>query len=205
MFKFITMKIQYLGFALIALLFFNCDSGSNDSDDDFLNGSNYISENNFYIYSINEEIDFLQIEIDALQLLINSGAGDMTTQEDLDDAIAEQEAYEIELNEAFLNGNPVPLDTPPSECPEVYTCFNSNAKYLVTHNRFYDLEIDIFDDQNNLIFTSSGQTTFDLPGVNDYKYIDIAFGGYTGPVTILVDKYNSRDDLIDYYIPGYAF
>ena len=199
------MKTHYIGFALIALLFFNCDSGSNSSDDDFLNGSNYISENKFYIYFLNTEIDELQIDIDALQALIDSGMGGATTQGDLDELIADRTDLEEELDMAFLNNNPVPLNTPPSECPEANTCFNANAMYLVMHNRFHELEIDIYDDQDDLIFSSSGQTTFELPGVNDYRYIDVSIEGYTGPVTILVDKHDSEENLIDYFITGYAY
>ncbi len=199
------MKTKYIGLALITLLLFNCDSGSNNSDDDFLNGSNYISENNFYIYALNIQIEEIQVDIDALQAIIDSGMGDANTEEELIAAIDDRTDIEDELNEAFLNNNPVPLDTPPSECPEVLTCFPADAMYLVMHNRFHELAIDIYDDQDDLIFSSSGQTTLELPGVNDYRYIDVTIEGYTGPVTILVDKHDSEENLIDYYITGYAY
>lgn len=205
MLKFKTMKIQYIGLVLMTLLFFNCDSGSTSSDDDFLTGSNYISENNFYIYHLNTEIEELQIEIDALQMLIDSGLGDLTTQEDLDDALAERGILETEINEAFLNGNPVFLDPPPSECPEPLTCFNAEAIYLVMHNRFSNLEINMFDDQGDVIFSSTNEATFNLPGVNDYKYIDIAIDTYTGPVTMIIEKQDSSGSIIYYFSSGYAY
>ena len=199
------MKTYYIGLVIIALLFFNCDSDSSGSNDNFLNGGNYISENNFYTFYISSEIDLLQEEIDYVQDLIDSGMGGPDEQEELDALNAEQDYYEDELQAAFLNGTPVPLETPPSECPDARICFPVDASYLVMHNRFYNLDISIYNADNELIFGSIEQETTDLPGVNDYKYIDIAIDQYTGPVTIIVQKYDSSDDLIDYLIPGYAY
>ena len=166
------MKTHYIGLALIALLFFNCDSGSNSSDDDFLNGRNYVSENNLFITYLTSEIEEVQIEIDSLQMVIDEMSGDAVTVLNLNAAIAERDNLESTRDRAFLIGNPVALETSES-CPEILTCITAEALYFVTPNASFDFDILILNDQSDIISDTSGMPINDLPGVNDFKYQEI--------------------------------
>ena len=143
------------------------------------------------------------MEIDSLQIVIDDMTGDANTVVNLNNAIAERDDLESTRNDAFLIGNPFPLDTSVS-CPEALTCISSEALYFVTSNTFFDFEIFILNDQSDFILDTAGIPINDLPGVNDFKYQEITIDNYTGPITLFITKYDS-EGILGYSIDGYAY
>ena len=185
------MKTQYAALLLVSFLIFNCSSDSGGGDD-ILNGRNYISENDFCIYYLSAEIEIYQTEIDSLQLVIDNMMGDAETTELLDQATTDRDELVAEREQIYLSGNPVPINTPPDSCPEVLTCFTSDAIYMVTANFFSELDIIIYDEDFNTLADTYEEPLDDLPGVNDYKYKPIAITPHTGPVILSVSKLNTN-------------
>ena len=199
------MKTKFLIVLLLSVFIFACEEDDNQNNEVVLTNSNYIYEGDIYKQYLNDELTAVEEEIIILQDIIDNGQGDNQTQIDLNAAQQERNNLIENINSIIdlVSFGVIPPLPPPSPCPQIATCYPIDINFIATIESTTALQVNIYDDQNQLI-ASSNPNLMPLPNhVGQVKYQNILVLQYVGEVSIEVEKTDNLDNTIVYETRGY--
>jgi hypothetical protein len=201
------MKTKFLILLILSVFIYSCDEDDNDNSEVVLTESNYIYEGDIYKQFLTDEITVVEEEIVILQDIIDNGQGDNQTQIDLGIALQQREELNTKLSDIvdLVSFGIIPFPPLPQPCPQISTCFPIDINFIATLESTTALQINIFDDQNQLI-ASSNPTLIPLPNhIGEVKYQNILVLQYTGEISIEVEKTDSLGNTIVYETRGFIY